>query len=203
MKQGISLPQIPKNLITDNKDLYDYLFGLQQALLAKQTDDYGAVDKTSSDLATLSGSVTTFIADNKASQAEAIAGTLDTKIITPHSLREGFNASGDAPVFACRAWVNFDGTTNTDGYCTIRASGNVSSVADNGTGDYTITFTTALEDANYCVTTGGGRGDTDCNFNCVLHPTVAPSASAVRIQTCYPNAITLYDAKYIMVAVFR
>ena len=59
MKQGISLPQIPKNLQTDNKELYDYLFGLQQALLSKQTDDYSAVDKTSSDLTTLSNSVTT------------------------------------------------------------------------------------------------------------------------------------------------
>lgn len=48
MKQGISLPQIPKKLLDTDKDLYDYLFGLQQALLAKQTDDYSAVDKVSS-----------------------------------------------------------------------------------------------------------------------------------------------------------
>ena len=55
----------------------------------------------------------------------------------------------DAPVYACRAWVNFDGTTNTAGYCTIRDSGNVSTVVDNGTGDYTINFTTAMPDVNY------------------------------------------------------
>lgn len=147
MKQGISLPQIPKKLLDTNKELYDYLFGLQQALLAKQTDDYSAVDKTSTDLTTLSGSVTSFITDNKASQAEAIAGTLDTKIITPHTLREGFNASGSAPVYACRAWVNFNGT----GTVAIRASGNVSSVTDNGTGLYTLNFVNALPDANYAV----------------------------------------------------
>ena len=47
----------------------------------------------------------------------------------------------------CRAWVNFDGTTTPP---TIRASGNVSSVARNGTGDYTINFTTAMPSANYC-----------------------------------------------------
>jgi len=55
----------------------------------------------------------------------------------------------DAPVYACRAWVNFDGTTNTAGYCTIRDSGNVSTVADNGTGNYTVNFTTAMPDANF------------------------------------------------------
>ena len=55
MKQGISLPQIPKKLLDTNKELYDYLFGLQQALLAKQTDDYGAVDKLTSSTALFIG----------------------------------------------------------------------------------------------------------------------------------------------------
>ncbi len=55
------------------------------------------------------------------------------------------NAQGLAPMFACRAWVNFNGT----GTVAIRASGNVSSITDNGTGDYTVNFTTAMPDANY------------------------------------------------------
>ena len=58
-----------------------------------------------------------------------------------------FNASGSAPVYACRAWVNFNGT----GTVAIRASGNVTSITDNGTGDYTINFTTAMSDANYAI----------------------------------------------------
>ena len=49
----------------------------------------------------------------------------------------------------CKAWVNFNGT----GTVAIRASYNVSSITDNGTGDYTVNFTTALADANYCVAT--------------------------------------------------
>jgi microcystin-dependent protein len=53
MKQGISLPQIPKKLQADNKELYDYLFGLQQALLTKQTDDYSAVDSGSVPIGTI------------------------------------------------------------------------------------------------------------------------------------------------------
>jgi hypothetical protein len=53
--------------------------------------------------------------------------------------------SGAAPIYAARAWVNFNGT----GTVAIRASGNVSSITDNGTGDYTVNFTTAMPDANY------------------------------------------------------
>ena len=60
-------------------------------------------------------------------------------------LREGLNASGTAPIYACRAWVNFNGT----GTVAIRASGNVSSIADNGTGDYTVNLLTAMPDVNY------------------------------------------------------
>ncbi len=52
---------------------------------------------------------------------------------------------GTAPVYAARAWVNFNGT----GTVAIRDSGNVSSITDNGTGDYTVNFTTAMPDVNY------------------------------------------------------
>ena len=65
-----------------------------------------------------------------------------------------------APIYGVRAWVNFDGTTNVAGNCTIRASANVSSVADNGTGNYTVNFTSAMPDANYCVSYMGEIGRT-------------------------------------------
>ena len=55
--------------------------------------------------------------------------------------------SGTAPLYLCRAWVNFNGT----GTVAIRASGNVTSITDGGTGDYTVNFTTAMPDANYAV----------------------------------------------------
>jgi hypothetical protein len=54
-----------------------------------------------------------------------------------------------ATAYGCRAWVNFNGTTNVGGFCTIRASGNVSSVTDRGVGKYTVNFATALPDGNY------------------------------------------------------
>ena len=61
------------------------------------------------------------------------------------SFNSGYGSS--AVAFGCRAWVNFNGT----GTPAIRASGNVSSITDNGTSDYTINFTTAMPDANYAV----------------------------------------------------
>jgi hypothetical protein len=80
-----------------------------------------------------------------ASTAEAQAGTNNTKVITPLRLREGLNAGGTAPIYACRAWVNFNGTDTV----AISASGNVSSITDNGVGDYTVNFTTAMPDSGY------------------------------------------------------
>ena len=73
------------------------------------------------------------------------------------------DAAGTGPVtltgqYAAKAWVNFNGT----GTVAIRESGNVSSITDNGTGDYTVNFTTALTDANYSlagIPVGGNLND--------------------------------------------
>jgi hypothetical protein len=59
-----------------------------------------------------------------------------------------------ATAYGCRAWVNFNGT----GTPAIRASGNVTSITDNGTGNYTINFTNALPNANYAVAGSGSSG---------------------------------------------
>jgi hypothetical protein len=83
--------------------------------------------------------------DNPIAIAEGATGA-------PRVRAEALNGgqSGSAPIFAARAWVNFNGT----GVVAIRASGNVSSITDNGTGDYTVNFTTAMPDANYSTVSG-------------------------------------------------
>jgi hypothetical protein len=73
--------------------------------------------------------------------------SLDTGLVAPTATALT-TASGSAPSYSARAWVNFNGT----GTVAIRASGNVSSITDNGTGDYTVNFTTALADADYAFT---------------------------------------------------
>lgn len=95
-----------------------------------------------------------------------------------------------------RAWVNFNGT----GTVAIRAAGNVSSITDNGTGDYTVNFTTALPDANYAVT--GASGSLPATS--ILRPqhSVAPTSSALRIITVDTSS-TATDYEYVNVAIFR
>ena len=86
-----------------------------------------------------------------------------------------------ATAYGCRAWVNFNGTTNVGGNCTIRASGNVSTVADNGTGDYTINFTNALPDANYCAI--GTIGDIVPTFSLTAASTARSIVSREKTTT--------------------
>jgi len=87
-----------------------------------------------------------------ATNTTQLATTAYTRTAIPNML----NATGSAPMYACRAWVNFNGT----GTVVIRASGNVSSITDNGTGDYTVNFTTAMPDANYAMSGSGEDTDT-------------------------------------------
>ena len=65
--------------------------------------------------------------------------------------------TSNVEVFTAKAWVNFDGKQTAGNM--IRESGNVSSITDNGTGDYTVTFTTAMTDANYAVIASCMMGD--------------------------------------------
>jgi hypothetical protein len=77
------------------------------------------------------------------------AGTEQARITSTGAMQFNSGYGSVATAYGCRAWVNFDG----GGTIAIRAGGNVSSITDNGTGDYTINFTTALVDANYCIVT--------------------------------------------------
>jgi hypothetical protein len=95
-----------------------------------------------------------------------------------------------------KAWVNFNGT----GTVAIRASFNVSSITDNGTGDYTVNFTTALADANYGVS-GVAVRTTDETF--IGRYGAAPTTTAVRFSTFNRSAGTLVDSDYINVSIFR
>jgi hypothetical protein len=80
--------------------------------------------------------------------------------------------NGSAPIYGARAWVNFNGT----GTVAIRASGNVSSITDNGTGDYTVNFTVAMSDANYSASFGGNAP----SYIAVFDNVTARTVSALR-----------------------
>ena len=85
-----------------------------------------------------------------ATSTEVNTATDNTRVVTPSTLLSGvknhLNVSGAAPMFACRAWVKFNATSGTP---TIGASGNVSSITDNGIGNYTVNCNLAMYDLNF------------------------------------------------------
>ncbi len=103
--------------------------------------------------------------------------------------------TSDVEMYLCKAWVNFNGT----GTVAIRASGNVSSITDNGTGTYTVNFTTAMSDANYATSGTASNGN---NFVGIDSDAAAPTTSAVRVQT-YDGANTLQDSAYTSIVIHR
>ena len=105
---------------------------------------------------------------------------------------------GTAPVYAARAWVNFNGT----GTVAIRASGNVSSITDNGTGDYTVNFTTALPDANYSVVATTNRTSAVNGTILNVDTGTAPTTTAVKLLT-FRVTVGIVDTENNYVAIFR
>jgi hypothetical protein len=100
--------------------------------------------------------------------------------------------------YMARAWVNFDGT----GTVAIRASGNVSSITDNGVGNYTVNFTTAMPDVNYSAI--GIKHNVITNTNAALQ--ISPGVSdytvnGVGVFTVENNALT--DTNLCSVSIFR
>lgn len=128
------------------------------------------------------------------------AGTLGSSV----DIKSAINASGSAPVYACRAWVNFQGT----GTVSIRDSGNVSSISDNGTGDYTANFGTSMPHANYStLITNTSFATNSTQRNSGIKGTGSSSVttyttSSVRIVVGNPASASLEDNVMMCVAVF-
>jgi hypothetical protein len=108
--------------------------------------------------------------------------------------------NGSAPIYGARAWVNFNGT----GTVAIRASGNVTSITDNGTGDYTINFTTAMSDADYSVS-GSMSWDTAGWGNLFALDSGLMTTTQVRVRSANKGTadFTLRDALVGCVSIFR
>jgi hypothetical protein len=112
------------------------------------------------------------------------------------------SASADTPVIlgdsgtnynTCRAWVNFNGT----GTVAIRADFNVTSITDNGTGDYTINFTNAMPDANYSIVA-------TCEDNTKISQYSAATVLAASVRVRVRNLSgTDTDVSVICAAIFR
>jgi hypothetical protein len=119
--------------------------------------------------------------------------------ITYAKLSTSATESDNVASRTAKAWVNFDGTTNTGGNCTIRSDFNVSTVADNGTGYYTVNFSTAMANANYA-TIGLAQYQNNVGQTILEGPN-DPSTSSVSVRT-KTNANAATDSVYVSVAIF-
>jgi len=131
------------------------------------------------------------------------ASTLSTTVASPVFTTPTIDSaqiatvSGSAPLYAARAWVNFNGT----GTVAIRASGNVSSITDNGTGLYAVNFTSAMPDANYAVAVACGRPTPSNDGQAGISGTPAPTTVQVHATTAGDTNFKDFD--YMHVAIFR
>ena len=142
--------------------------------------------------------------------ASALPAANLTGDVASARITNALNASGSAPIYACRAWVNFVGS----GTVSINEGGNVSSVIDNGVGQYTINFTTAMPDANYQVSCAGyidpnnarklGVQGPRGSFN---NPSNAYATGSIQIGCAVGDSGTgnaeMHDTDRVGVAIFR
>lgn len=137
----------------------------------------------------------------KTAPSGTVVGTTDTQTLTNKTLTtpnidsaQFATVSGTAPIYPCRAWVNFNGT----GTVAIRASGNVSSITDNGVGDYTVNFATSMSDANHSSIVGARVNSTAVRFS---GATVYAAGSA-RLLLQDAGGST-FDSDFVSSAIFR
>jgi len=100
-----------------------------------------------------------------------------------------------------KAFVNFDGTTNTGGNCTIRDSLNVDSVTDEGTGFYTINFSTDFANTNYVITIGHSSTPNNGSTHGILYTNVIATGSLEVINFADNNSADKVDKDMISVVI--
>jgi hypothetical protein len=131
------------------------------------------------------------IQDGTVTSAKIVDGS-----IAPADLTGG--QSGSAPIYGCRAWVNFVGATGV-----INASGNVSGVTRNSTGNYTVTFTTAMPDVNYSVVVGStGLTGSSAASSSQTPLTISQTTSSFTVVFVYGGGAA-NDPVGISLAIFR
>ena len=99
---------------------------------------------------------------------------------------------------SAKAWVNFNGT----GTVAIRAGFNVSSITDNGTGNYTVNFTTAFADINYTTVTTNGFAGSGTDW-CFITEWTGKATTSTTLRVANDAVSALTDSGAVMVSIFR
>ena len=136
------------------------------------------------------------------SSATITSGTITTNTVTTLNTPSGVLETQNGMTGIAKAWVNFNGT----GTVAIRDSFNVSSITDNGTGDYTVNFTTALPNANYSVCGLGQFDQTPAASSPALisiyRSSTALATSSCRILSTNSNTTSTVDFPTITLSFF-
>lgn len=131
--------------------------------------------------------------------AFAEGGTEQMRLTDTGLLQFNSGYGSVATAYGCRAWVKFDGT----GTVAINGSGNVSSITDNGTGDYTVNFTTAMPDANYSVANTSTGAANDEQRVKILATSASSSPTTYTTSAVRLAGYTSTDYKVVTVSIFR
>jgi hypothetical protein len=100
---------------------------------------------------------------------------------------------------SAKAWVNFNGT----GTVAIRRGFNVNSITDNGTGNYTVNFATAMTDLNYCTVVNAEMVSTSGETSVAVIPTSSSSQQILAYNSPTNTTPNLTDARQVNVVVFN
>ncbi len=129
----------------------------------------------------------------------AEAQTLDAKTMTNLVVGSAsFAPTGSAPIGGLRAFISFNG----QGTPAVLASLNISSITDNGVGDYTLNFTTAMPDAFYIAagmgtdTNAGGDAFTGRPFGAIK------TTTAFQFKV-FDGSINPFDSSEVMLMIAR
>ena len=135
-------------------------------------------------------SVVGYLGEQSTSTWTTGTGTTES-LISPAKLKgtidSQLNVSGSAPIYGVRAWANFNGQGSNGANQTLNGSGNIASVYKTGTGNFTLTFTTAMPDANYSITFGAGNSTSVSDGNGLCMDVYSQSASAFSMAITDPT----------------
>ena len=134
----------------------------------------------------------TKIANGSVTSAKLSTGHPDWDSSSNFKMNSGYGSN--AITYGCRAWVNFKGSGTVE----IRESGNVSSITDNGVGDYTVNFTTAMPDANYAAIACDSSYGNNTNVMCS-----SLTKSDLRVTTQVGTSAGALDLVVVSTAIFR
>ena len=182
--------------LTPSKSLSD----LTNKIVARTNLDVYSKAETNSIAGTPSATETVAGKAKIATTAIAQAGVNDTDNITAKKLRDALNANGDAPISACRAWVNFSAT---GGVITIKGSLNIASVTRVSAGVYTVNFNIPMPIENYAVfVSSSGAIYSGSKIN-ATSDTSNPTIKTVNsIQVAANGTTTFIDTANMSVGVF-